>query len=259
MSTVCPVPDVMYRAVVGDATRRPCPPSTPLVRLGRYFAERAIDERRVLALVGLLALAGPAAVYGVTWIFTAHVDGTVMVDNPDRPADFVCESDSEVFDQSGCSEPREVERDADGVIRSSMDDLLWVSLAGGPLVWLLSGILLHAGSWLSAPENGVVESFGVAAWGLVPTLVGILLLLPVLFVLFEPVTMTPGSEAAVLDAIRADVETFRSVAVVVTLATTAWGATVWRYGLEHERGLDGTRAWVVAGVVAAVLFLLGLA
>lgn len=235
------------------------PPSTPLVHPGRYFAERDVDARRVLVLVGLLALTGPAAVYGVTWIFTAHVDGTVMVDNPERPPDFVCESDSEVFDKSGCSQPREVERDPDAVIRSSMAELIWVSLAGGPIVWLLSGILLHAGSWLSSPENGAVESFGVAAWGLVPTIFGLLALLPVLFVLFDPVTMTPGSEAAVLDAIRADVETFRPVAGVVTLATTAWGATVWRYGLEHERGLDGTRAWVLAGVVGAVVLLVGLA
>ncbi|MFB6227517.1 MAG: hypothetical protein ABEH88_02870 [Halobacteriales archaeon] len=58
---------------------------------------------------------------------------------------------------------------------------------------LFSGFFLHVGSWLAGNEGTVADSFAVAAWGLVPTVFSILVLTAVLWVTFDPMTVTPES------------------------------------------------------------------
>lgn len=226
------------------------PPSTPLLRPRTFFAERDLDVRRLVAVVLLLALAGPATLYGVGWIFTTHIDGTVMVDNPERPPDWICQDDSGIHDREGCDQPRQVQRDVDSVIWSALHGVAGRLLLAGPVAWLLAGLLLHVGSWLAGGERGPFASFGVAAWGMVPSLAAIVALLPVIYVAFDPISVSPGGQASAIDAARAQIRSLRPYTSLSTVATTAWGAVIWRYGLEHERGLDPEPAWLVTGVIA---------
>lgn len=55
--------------------------------------------------------------YGVGWVLTATVDGTVTVDNPTRPPDSSCET------AGGCEEPERIERNVDAVIWDVMDEV----------------------------------------------------------------------------------------------------------------------------------------
>jgi len=237
-------------------------PRTPLLRPDGYFAERDPDFPRIAAVVGLLIAAGPAVVYGVGWVLAANLDGTVTVDNPERPPDWVCEDDtsSEMFDDADCDAPREIERNVDTVLWDAIGELAGPAVVAYPLALAVLTLLLHAGAWLADAERGLASTFVVAAWGTVPTL----LLLPVslvgLHLALDPVTVSPGVDPGtaiepVLDRIRA----FEPYGAVVTLLTAVWGGVVWRFGLVHEQGLPGTEATVIAGIVALLAAAVGLA
>lgn len=228
-------------------------PLTPLLRPDRYFAERTLNGLRMLAVVGVATLGILGVYYGIGWVVASHVDGTVLVDNPERPPDWVCEDDSDVYDQSGCDQPRQVERDVDTKIWAAWNGTAAYVLVAVPLAWLLVGVLLHAGSWFADADGGLAASFGVAAWTLLPVLAGGIVILGVLVATFDPVTVTPSNQkAAVTHAITA----FRAIGPIQTLTTiltAVWGAVIVRYGLEHWRAVSGLAGWLIGGSVEALL------
>lgn len=228
------------------------PPLTPLVRADRYFAERDLDGLRVLAVVGVVTVAVVAVFYGMGWIVASHVDGTVVVDNPERPPDPICQDETDVYDQSGCDQPRTIERDVDSQIWAAWDGTVGQLLIAVPLTWLSVGILLHAGSWLMGSEDGLVHSFAVAAWGLVPMVVNSIVVLVILYITFDPITVTPATQDTVLESVQAPFQMLEPIWTIVTIVTVVWSAIIWRYGLEYKRGLSGPSAWLVAGIAAAL-------
>ena len=236
-------------------------PHTPLLRPDRYFAEREVNFLRVMAVVGLLVAAGPAVVYGVGWVLAANLDGTVMVDNPERPPDWVCEDDtsSDVLDDEDCDAPREVERDVDAVLWDAIDEFAETAPLAYPGALVGLTLLLHAGAWLFDGENGLFPTFAVAAWGMVPSLV----LLPVavvgLSLALDPVTVTPGTDPGVaIEPLVAQLRAFEPYGALVTAASAVWGGVVWAYGLVHEQGLLGTEAAAIAGLVTLLTVAVGL-
>lgn len=239
------------------------PPLTPLLRPDSYFAEREPKFVRIAVVVGLLIAAGPAVVYGVGWVLAGNLDGTVLVDNPEHPPDWVCESDgagSAVFDEEDCDAPAQVERNVDVILWDAVDELLGQALLAFPLVVLFLTLLLHGGAWLAGADHGILRTFVVAAWGVVPSL----LLLPVTLVgldlMLDPVTVAPGMnpETAVAPLVE-QIGAFEPYGSVVTLVTTVWGGAIWRFGLLHEQGLSGTNATAIAGLVALLTVAVGLA
>lgn len=234
-------------------------PRTPLLRPDRYFDERGVSLARGLAVVALVTAATVAGVYGIGWIFTERIDGTVAVDNPGRPPDAFCDN-SAASEQmtSGCDQPKEVERDVDDLLWKAVNSTAGEALLGLPFVWLFAGLVLHAGSSLAGGEGPAGNSWAVAAWGFVPGIAGIAAGLLVLSLTFEPMTVTPSTEPAALRrhvvGTLGALEAFGTVAGVVT---TLWGAVVWRFGLKEGRNLDGAAATAVAGVAALLLLLLG--
>lgn len=237
------------------------PPLTPLLRPDRYFAERDPDFFRVMVVVGLLIAAGPAVVYGVGWILAAHLDGTVMVDNPERPPDWACEdgtSDSAVFEDENCDAPREVERNVDTVLWEAIDELVGPALTAYPLALVVLTLLLHAGAWLAGADHGPFPTFAVAAWGMVPTLVLIPVSLVGLYLTLDPVTVSPGDDpATAIEPLMTQIEAVEPYAAVGTTVTALWSVVVWRFGLVHEQGIPGTDATVVAGLVALLTVAVG--
>ena len=239
------------------------PPLTPLLRPGRYFAERELNLFRVLVVVGLLVAAGPAAVYGVGWVLAANLDGTVTVDNPERPPDWVCEEDtggSSVLDDENCDAPREVERDVDAILWDAVDGLAAPAILAYPLVLVVLTLLLHAGAWLADADHGLVPTFAVAAWGMAPTLV----LLPVsvlgLALALDPVTVTSGSDpSTAIEPLLTQIRAVEPYGAVGATLSAVWGGVIWRSGLVREQGIRDTDATVVAGLVALLVVVASLA
>ena len=237
-------------------------PRTPLLRPDRYFAEHELSFLRVMTVVGLLVAAGPAVVYGVGWVLAANVDGTVTVDNPERPPDWVCEDDtnSEVLDDENCDAPREVERNVDTVLWDAIDGIVGSALLAYPLALVGLTLSLHAGAWLLGAEDGLVATFAVAAWGMVPSL----LLLPVtlvgLHLAIDPVTVSPTADPSMaFEPLLGQLRAFEPYGAIVTAASAIWGGVVWTFGLVHEQGLPRLEAATVAGLVALLVAAIGVA
>lgn len=240
----------------GDSAATGTPPRTPILRPDRFFAEREFNALRLLVVISLLVLVAPVSVYGTGWVLATHVDGTVLVDNPARPPDWFCggEPATPTDGESGCDQPRQVERDVDELIWQAMDRLMGPAMGAALLVWVLMGGLLHVGSWLGGGSGGVSSSFAVAAWGLVPGLAGPAIGLLLLYLWMDPVTVTPGTDPeAALEPAMAQIRSIRPYLTAVTLGTTAWGGVIWRFGLEHKRGIGVTEAWFVAGLCAMLI------
>jgi hypothetical protein len=234
------------------------PPRTPLRRPDRYFDERTASLGRGVAVGLLTVVALLAGVYALGWVFAANIDGTVTVDNPAYPGDAFCDGDSPgEFTPSGCDEPKQVERNIDQFMWQAVGSVVGQLAIGLPIVLLLVAGALHAGTSLANGEGSFGRTLAVAAWGLVPTLAGMAVALVALWLTFDPITVGDGYDPATLrDQAIAQLDTMRLVGQVCGVLTMVWGATIWRFGLYHERDVSGSAASAVA-VTIAVLFLLG--
>jgi hypothetical protein len=231
-------------------------PRTPLLRPDSYFAERDRSLGRVLAAFGLVVCTGVAAVYGVGYVLVVHVDGTVTVDNPERPPEPFCDDDTslDVVDRSGCDAPREVERNVDPLVWRAVEELAGQMLVGLLLVAGALTALLHGGSWLAGGTNGVTASVAVAVWGLVPLVVVAPASLLALWVVLDPVTVqAAGDPSPAFTALEEQLRAHQSIGTVSSVVGSVWSAAIWRFGLEHERDVDGAAAVGIAGVTALVL------
>lgn len=230
------------------------PPRTPLLRPERFFAEHELNGLRLLVVATVLVFSVPAAVAGMGWITTERVDETVMVDDPNRPSEAFCQGAPDSVD-AGCDAPAEVERGVDGPMNDALGRFVGPALLAFPLALLLVGLVLHAGSWMADGTNGAAQSFAVALWGFVPTMAGLVALLAFMWLSFDPLTVTPESEPAVLlSHTRAQLQPVERWGPVVSGVSVLWGAVIWRYGLVEERGLRGTETSLVAGLAAVVLW-----
>lgn len=129
-------------------------PRTPLIRPGSYFAEREYSPARTLALLGATGFATVGLGVAVGLLFARKVDGAVSVDNPDRPPEPFCDtnSSSSVFDESDCAAPAEIERNVDAVLWSAVEDLTGQLLVGALVVLALLVTGLHVVSWFFGAE-----------------------------------------------------------------------------------------------------------
>ena len=235
-------------------------PRTPLFRPDRFFAEREFHAGRILAVFGLVLASGLVTVYGVGYLMVTHIDGTVLVDNPDRPPEVVCDTgmNSSLYNESNCAAPEEIEQNVDPIIWDAIERLAGVMLGG--LLLLIAGlsVILHVGSWLAGGTNGGAESFAVTVWGLAPTLfvapIGVL----ALSVLIEPVTLSAAQDpASAFSGVERRIRANQWIGSTLTAASSVWSGVIWRFGLEHKRGLDGAEATALAGAVALLFLLVG--
>lgn len=229
------------------------PPFTPLLRPRRYFASRPTHLPKVLAVVGLLLFTGPLTVYGVGWVLTGAVDGTVTVDNPNRPPDWVCEDRSDGDSAFDCDEPAQLERDVDAVIWDVMGEFAGPAVAVYPVVLLVLTLLLHAGVWLVDADGSWFTTATVATWGLLPAVLVVAGLVVALRYSVDPVTVAPGDDVgAALAPLEAQLRAVRPYRTAGTVIASVWGAAIWRGGLIERHGLRAVEATVLAGLVAAL-------
>lgn len=240
-------------------------PRTPLLRPDRYFAERDPDLARGLAVAALVTVAALALVAALGAVFTAKIDGTVMVDNPNRPPDAFCENGmndtfAEMNASLDCSGPAEVERNIDPIISDALGQFYAVMAIGLPVVLLVGAVLLHVGTALADADGSFANTLAVTAWGFAPSLVTIPLGVAALWVLMDPVTVTPGTDPAVLQStVLGSLDPWLPAALVLNLATSVWGVAIWTFGLERGRSVSRAGAAAVAVVVMGLFVLIGLA
>jgi hypothetical protein len=237
------------------------PPRTPLLRPDRYFGERTASPGRGIAVIALLVIGWVVLVYGLGGVFAANIDGTVEVSNPAYPGDAFCDGDGPGdTTPSGCDEPATVERNIDQLIWEAIGSVAGQLAVGFLIVWLVLAGLLHGGSALADGEGGFGRSLAVTAWGMVPALFGVVVAIVALALTFDPVTVSSGDSPEVLrQQVMAQFGVLRLVGGLSSVVTMAWGATVWRFRLLHQRDISGTAATAVAGTVAGLLLLFGAA
>jgi len=234
------------------------PPATPLLRPGTFFTDRDPNGGHALVLTLLHLISVPLAVWGVGQVLKARVDGTVMVDNPNRPSEQFCEHAAASMDV-GCDAPAQIERNIDAILADAIGQLIGPALLGVAIVLVLVGGALHVGAWTFNGENGVGTSFAVALWGLVPSLVGLVVGAAVLFVVLDPLTVTTSDDPAVMaEWIRTELAPLLRWQPLFTGATTLWSAIIWRSGLVHSQGLDNGSATLTAGTIAVLFWILSL-
>ncbi|RZV06110.1 Yip1-like protein [Natrinema hispanicum] len=234
------------------------PPFTLLFRPDRFFAERDFHTRRIIAVTLLFVFSHPIGVWGVSWILQERIDGTVMIDNPNRPSESFCKAAPGSI-ETGCDAPAQVDRNVDTLLSEATGQVIGLVFLGILIVIVLAACLLHAGSWVLGGEGGAATSFAVAIWGLVPILFNLLLGVGLLYMMVDPVTVTPDSNPTVwMDEFQADLKPLEQLKPLFTGITTLWSGIIWRFGLLHKRGLAPGEATGLAGSVALVFWLLTL-
>ncbi|SFS01506.1 Yip1 domain-containing protein [Halomicrobium zhouii] len=239
-------------------------PRTPLLRPDRYFAQRVPDPVRGLILAVVVTLGFLVTIWLLGAVFMDRIDGTVAVDNPDRPPEAFCddgtgstfeEMDASAFD---CDAPAQVDRDVDTILSDALSQFYGPILVGLPIVLLLAAAMLHVGTALFDADGGFGQTLTVTAWGFVPTLVVMPVSILALWAMMDPVTVSPGGDpAAFRDPVMASLERWRPVAFALNAVGSLWGAVVWTFGLESARSVTRSRAAIVAGSVTALFLLFG--
>jgi hypothetical protein len=236
-------------------------PRTPLLHPGRFFAERSPHFGRIILVFALVVFAGLATVYGVGYLLVAHVDGTVMVDNPERPPEMFCDSemDSMPFDESDCDAPQQVERDIDSIIWDAIGEFAGPMLGGMLILILGLTMVIHAGSWLAGGTNGVAASFAVTVWGLAPMLLVVPLSMVAMAVVLDPVTLSSAQDpSSAFAGLERQLRSYQWIGTISTVVSSLWSAAIWRFGLKHERGVSGAAATAIAGAVALLVVIGGM-
>jgi hypothetical protein len=231
-------------------------PQTPLLRPKSYFQSRDLDAGRVLLAVGLVLVTALGLVYGVGYVLTSTVDGTVLVDNPDRPPEAFCDGsvDPPGYDEDACNEPKQVERNIDPIIDRAIGEVAGFMFLGMALVLAGFTLVVHVGSWLAGGSNGLAASFAVTVWGMTPIVVTAPLALVVLSMTLDPVTLDAATDPASAFAdLEAQLQSATWLGTLSSLVGAAWSAVIWKFGLEHRRDLTSGAATAVAAVTALVL------
>lgn len=231
-------------------------PQTPLLRPDRYFAERDLHGGRVLLAVGIVLFSALGLAYGVGHVLTSTVDGTVMVDNPERPPETFCDGnvDPPGYDEDACNEPKQVERNVDPIIDRAIGEVAGFMFLGMALVLAGFTLVVHVGSWLAGGSNGLSASFAVTVWGMTPIAVTTPLALVGLSLTLDPVTLDAATDPASAFAdLEAQLQSVGWLGTVSSVVSAVWSGVIWKFGLEHRRDLSGRAATAVAAVTALVL------
>ena len=239
--------------ILGQATLRP----------DEFFAEHdlAYDPFPAILIGAGFAAFLAGAVVAIGLVMAATIDVTVTIDNPDRPADWVCEQQgtdatSPWYDR--CQEPESIER-AVGPM------LLDIALARVPLLmlvalffWPILGAMIHVTSWAAGGTGPVSNSLSVAAFGLIPEAVRTILVIVVFYFTFDSATLTGDTPAAVVPQLLTTMTAIGPIILFLSIITSAWQLYILTYGLKHGRNLSIGRAAAAGATVVGLLLVIEL-
>jgi len=206
-----------------------------------------------LAVVGL-AIALAVGVTIVAGMLAGAVQGTVMVDNPDRPPQGICDAfDNDSRVSEGCDEPAEIERDAGSLVREAANGLVGTVVFAPFLLWLAGGVTVYLGGLLVGGDTSLSGSFSVAGWAAVPEFARLLAGLAILRFALADVTISNLESAPA--AVRAAIAPVEPFVALASLLTAAWQLSILSAGLAVEADISRGTAAVVTGIPLGLLVL----
>lgn len=210
-----------------------------------------------IALVVVLAVVAVAAVLLLGSMLAGAVEGTVTVDNPDRPPEPFCNGDgpSTAFD-GDCDEPETIERDAGALVSEATTEYVGYALVMPFVMWILGGIVLFGAARLALGDPSIAGSFALAGWAALPELLRIVVGLAALQYVLTDLTITDLENApAVLESALAPIEPALAVA---TILVTLWQWHLLTGGLRVDADLSRAAAATATGVPLGIVLLLSL-
>ncbi|WP_256297266.1 YIP1 family protein [Haloarchaeobius salinus] len=221
-----------------------------------FFEDRGTASTLPLAALVVVGLAIALAV-GVTilgGILAGTVDGTVMVDNPDRPPQGICDAfDNDSPATEGCEEPAEIERDAGSLVREAANGFLGTVVVAPFLLWLAGGVTVYLGGLLAGGDTSLSGSFSVAGWAAVPEFGRLVAGIAILQFALADVTITNLETAP--EAVRTAIAPVEPYIALATVLTAAWQLYILSAGLSIEADIDRPRAAAIMGVPLALFVL----
>ncbi|MFD1646280.1 YIP1 family protein [Haloarchaeobius litoreus] len=221
-----------------------------------FFEDRGTASTLPVAALAVVGLAIALAV-GVTvmaGILAGAVQGTVMVDNPDRPPQGICDAfgnDSPATE--GCDEPAEIERDAGSLVREAANGFIGTVVVAPFLLWLAGGVTVYLGGVLAGGDTSLSGSFSIAGWVAVPEFGRLAAGLVAIQFALADVTITNLESAP--EAVRTAIAPVEPYIALATVLTAAWQLHILSAGLAVEADVDRPRAAVVTGVPLALFVL----
>lgn len=252
---------------------------TPLLRPGEFFAERT--PLRVAPAVGVVLLVAVATTAGtglLGMLFAEQIEGTMTVDNENRPPDWVCEDSAggstgdstdgttdsgtavsaESMLQEGCDEPKTREVSASKLMMDAFAERLPFVFLGPFIAWLAFAVVLHLLSGALGGSNGFGQTLAVAGWGLLPSILRMVAVLILGYFFVQGLSLSSDPEVLTRQ-VEALKDTARSwPMVLVGLAEAAWQGYVWAHGLANAREMNLGDAAMAAGLLAVAVFVFGL-
>lgn len=243
-------------------------PSTPLHRPVGFFSDPPRWRWSPAVAVGVAFVTGLVLAIVVYWLGQVVADqftGTVTVDNPAYPGDVFCDGPAadEFADEPGslaerCEEPAQVERDPEPYVQEAVAELAFFTFVGWMILWAAGAILLHVGAKVAGGEGMMRQTFAIAAWSGVPS---VLTSLPAAVILAEELQsaeLTLDDPEASQQAVEAAVAQAEPLLFAFSLVGTVWQAAIWYGGLHGLHDVDRGPAAVVAGVFWVAMVLMSL-
>ncbi len=229
-----------------------------LFRPDTFFRERVPRPSLASAfgIVLVISIVTTTALGVVGWEMSQKMMGT-DVDNPDRPADWVCNSrtDSD-FAFSGCDRPKNVP--LGNVMWDAVERMLPLVFVAPFFVWIADAIALYLLSALGDGDGSFGSTLSITAWGMLPSLLQTFVGFGLLYLALRNAEFG-GNPAAVEEQLRLFVSKIRGGGLLLSAIVSLWQWFIWTYGLKHARNISTEAAGASAGLVAFVGFLLAVA
>lgn len=224
-----------------------------LSRPGEFFERRAARlsglEGAVLAAVLSVLMTLSLAVS--LRLFAGQFTGTRTVDNPAYPGETVCAGNG--VTPGGCTEPPTVSREVSSLLWEQVVDILPGVFVGLLILWVFLSVALYVGARLAGGTAGLGRTAAVAAWGLVPTLVVVVLAGVVLVAFAAQADLSTSSPDALLTQSRQLQSGVSGLSLLLLqIGGAAWQAFVWAGGLRAVHEISRRAAVAVALFVAVI-------
>ena len=237
-------------------------PSTESVRQfvvspAEFFAERppADSLQIAIGLVVLCTICLTVSFFLVGSMLAGTVDGTITIDNPDRPPGPFCDHhDTGSALSDSCSEPETVDRDAGELFQEAVGEVIWVALIGPFVLWVGAGITLFVVGRVAGGTPSMKGALSLAGWAAIPEFVRLAAGLIGLHLALDGLSVDDVDE--IEHVVEPAIESVDPILMVVSLVVAGWQWYLLAGGLAEDADLS----WPAAAVGVAVplgLFTLG--
>ena len=159
-------------------------PRTPLLRPASYFDGRRPSVLSAGLVVLLVSLAITGSFLSMGDLFANWMDGTVEMDNPAHPSDWVCEEhgdDPESAWYDGCNQPETIEKPMGEILREKFTESAGLVFVSPFLAWGFIALVLFVFAKIAGGSGSFLETLAVTGWGMAPAALGAILAVVIVY------------------------------------------------------------------------------